>query len=100
MKPLTEKILLEIVEFGYEPEDKFYCLIDAAVSPDGLDVDSLTLSDPRNFDEQLKESGCLMMFTGDEIKELIKRGHVDQANLHESLVYFAISEGNIRKKIF
>ncbi len=89
--------LLEIIEFGENPEDTFYCLIDAAISPKGLDVSTLKLSDPRNFDEALKESGCLMMFTGYEIEELIGRGEVDQENIHHSLVQLAQQEGLLKK---
>lgn len=89
--------ILEIIEFGDKPEDIFYCLVDTTVSPDGLDVSSLKLSDPRNFDQVLKENGCLMMFTGDEIESLISRGDVDRDEIHESLVRLAVAEGMIRK---
>lgn len=88
---------LEVVKFGSEPEDTFYCLVDLNRSPDGLDVESLKLSDPRNFDQTLRESGCLMMFTGDEMEELIRRGDVDGDHLHESLVELAKKEGELRK---
>lgn len=89
--------LLEIIEFGENPEDIFYCLVDAAISPNGLDVSTLKLSDPRNFDDVLKESGCLMIFTGFEIEELIVRGEVDQENIHHSLVQLAQQEGLLKK---
>ncbi|CAN5143421.1 hypothetical protein BH23BAC3_BH23BAC3_22870 [soil metagenome] len=92
-----KKTLLEVIEFGENPEDTFYCLIDEAISPNGFDVSKLKLSDPRNFDRALKESGCLMMFTGNEIGELISRGDVDQENIHESLVLLAQQEGLLKK---
>lgn len=92
-----KKTKLEVIEFGSEPEDIFYCLVDLNVSPDGLDLESLKLSDPRNFDRTLRESGCLMMFNGDEMNELIRRGDVDADQIHESLVELAIKEGELRK---
>lgn len=91
------KTLLEVIEFGDDPEDLFYCLVDAGVSPDGMDVSKLKLSDPRNFDNTLRESGCLMMFTGDEMDELINRGDVDRDKIHESLVQLAKKEGLLKK---
>lgn len=92
-----KKTSLEIIEFGDDPEDKFYCLVDAEISPEGLDVSSLKLSDPRNFDQTLRNSGCLLMFTGDEMKELINRGDIDPERMHESLVEVAVSEGMLKK---
>lgn len=92
-----KETLLEVIEFGDEPEDTFYCLVDKEVSPDGLDVSSLKLSDPRNFDQALRDSGCLMMFTGEEMQELINRGDVDSENMHESLVAVAVKEGLLKK---
>lgn len=92
-----KKTKLEVIEFGDEPEDIFYCLVDLDVSPEGLDVSSLKLSDPRNFDKTLRDSGCLMMFTGDEMSSLISRGDIDPDNMHESLVDVAVNEGVLKK---
>ena len=94
---VLEKTDLEIIDFGDKPEDKFYCLIDLQISPDGLDIEKIKMSDPRNFDLEMRESGCLMMFTGDEIEELTSRGDLDGENLHESLVELALKEGVIKK---
>jgi hypothetical protein len=88
---------LEVIEFGDQPEDVFYCLVDKEVSPDGLDVTSLKLSDPRNFDQTLRDSGCLLMFTGDEMQELINRGDIDPDNKHDSLVEIAVKEGVLKR---
>ncbi len=96
MKAL-EKTKVDIIEFGDQPEDKFYCLVDLAISPNGLNVDKLKISDPRNFDQRLIESGCLMMFSGDEIEELVIRGDITRDNLHQSLVDLAKKEGVIKK---
>lgn len=92
-----KKTSLEVIDFGDDPDDKFYCLVDKEISPDGLDVSSLKLSDPRNFDQALRDSGCLMMFTGDEMTELIIRGDIDPDNMHDSLVEVAIREGLLKK---
>lgn len=92
------KTTLDVIEFGDEPEDTFYCLVDLEVSPEGLDVSSLKLSDPRNFDQTLRNSGCLMMFTGDEMRSLINRGDIDPDNMHDSLVDIAVREGLLKKK--
>lgn len=92
-----KKTTLEVISFGDEPDDTFYCLVDLEVSPDGLDVLSLKLSDPRNFDQTLRDSGCLMMLTGDEMNSLVNRGDIDPDNMHESLVEIAIKEGVLKK---
>ena len=92
-----KKTKLEVIEFGNEPDDKFYCLVDLDLSPNGLDVSSLKLSDPRNFDQTLRDSGCLMMFTGDEMSSLINRGDIDPENMHESLVDKAVEQGVLKK---
>lgn len=92
-----KKTLLDVIEFGEEQEDKFYCLVDASISPNGIDVSMLRFSDPRNFDDALRNSGCLMMFTGNEIEELISRGDIDKENIHESLVRLAQHEGILTK---
>lgn len=91
-----EKTTLDVIEFGDQPEDIFYCLVDLSISPDGLNVEKLKISDPRNFDQRLKESGCLMMLTGNEIEELVNRGDVSRENIHQSLVNLAIKEGVIK----
>lgn len=92
-----EKTKVDIIEFGDQPEDIFYCLVDLTISPNGLNVDKLKISDPRNFDQRLMESGCLMMFSGDEIEELESRGDVSRDELHQSLVDLAVKEGVIKK---
>jgi hypothetical protein len=94
---MKKKTTLEIIEFGDQPDDKFYCLVDLSVSPDGLDVSSLKLSDPRNFDQTLKDSGCLLMFTGNEMQELISRGDIDPDHKHESLLEIAEKEGVLKR---
>lgn len=92
-----DKTKVDIIKFGDYPEDIFYCLVDLTISPDGLNVDKLKISDPRNFDQRLMESGCLMMFSGDEIEELESRGDVSRDELHQSLVDLAVKEGVIKK---
>jgi hypothetical protein len=87
----------QVIEFGDEPEDKFYCLINLKVSPNGMNIEKLRLSDPRNFDRQFSESGCLLMLTGDEFNELVNRGEIDKASPHKSLFELAIGEGIIKK---
>ena len=86
---------LQIIEFGEEPEDIYYCLIDSRVSPDGLDIEKMRLSDPRNIDDEFRKQGCLMMFTGDEIEELVRRGDLDRSELRDSLYELAKREGVI-----
>lgn len=89
---------LQRIDFGDEPADRYYCLIDLKVSPDGLDLTKMRLTDPRNIDEQFRQHGMLMMFTGEEIESLINRGDLDRENLHESLYQLALNEGVIKKK--
>ena len=89
------KTALQVIEFGNLPEDTFYCLINLNISPNGMNVEKLRLTDPRNFDMQFRESGCLMMFTGDEIDELVRRKEVNRESIHESLYNLACQEGII-----
>ncbi len=96
MSKKIENTLLDVIEFGDEPEDIFYCLVDANISPDGLDINKLKLSDPRNFDSAMKESGCLMMLTGDEMEELIRRGEVKRDKLHQTFLELAKKEGILK----
>jgi len=88
-----EQTTLQIFEFGDSPADTFYCLVDLRVSPNGMDVEKMRLSDPRNIDLQFKENGCLLMLDGEEIEEIIRRGDADRENLHDSLFELASEEG-------
>lgn len=92
-----ENTTLQKIEFGSEPKDIYYCLIDLRVSPNGLDIEKMKLTDPRNIDLQFREAGCLLMFTGDEIEELIQREEVDGKMTHKSLFNLAIREGVIKE---
>lgn len=87
---------LQKIEFGDEPEDIYYCLIDKKTSPGGLNVDKMRLTDPRNIDRQFREQGCLLMFTGDEIVTLVARGELDEENLHQSIFDAAVRENIIK----
>ena len=88
-----EQTTLQIFEFGDSPDDTFYCLVDLRVSPGGMDIEKMRLSDPRNIDLQFKENGCLLMLDGEEIEEIIRRGDADRENLHDSLFELASEEG-------
>lgn len=92
-----DQTILQEIEFGEHRADKYYCLIDQKVSPDGLNIDKMRLTDPRNIDLQFREAGCLMMMTGDEVDELIRRGDLQKNDLHQSLFELALSEGIIKK---
>lgn len=95
-KVKQDQTFLQKIEFGEEPEDIYYCLIDKKISPDGLNVEKMRLTDPRNIDRQFREQGCLLMFTGDEIASLINRGELDAENLHQSLFETAVKENIIK----
>lgn len=88
---------LQRIDFGDEPQDQYYCLIDLRISPDGLTIEEMRLTDPRNIDREFRNQGVLMIFTGDEIESLIKRGDLDRESLHESLYNLALEEGVIKK---
>lgn len=88
---------LQIFEFGDSPSDAFYLLIDRKVSPNGINPEQVKLLDPRNFDRSLRELGCLLMFTGDEVEELIQREEIDPKNMHASVFILALKEGIIKK---
>jgi len=87
------KYRLDVISFGGLPEDQFFCLMDVRLSPEPLDVDRIRLTDPRNFDQKLRDAGCLMMFTGDEVEELAGRGELNRDALEDSLIRLAKSEG-------
>ncbi|MGM0588105.1 MAG: hypothetical protein ACQETE_06830 [Bacteroidota bacterium] len=86
---------LEVFKFGDDQSDYFYCLVDSTVSPDGINLDKLKMTDPRNFDTILDEMGCLVMITGDELEELINRGKITKGDLHQELFDLAEEEGII-----
>jgi len=88
-----DQTTLQVFEFGDTPEDTFYCLVDLRVSPNGMDVEKMRLSDPRNIDLQFRENGCLLMLNGEELEEIIRRGDADRDNLHESIYQLASEEG-------
>ncbi len=90
-----EDTKLEIFNFGNKPSDKFYCLVDRNVSPDGLDIQKIKLLDPRNFDQMLREMGCLTMLTELEVNELVKRGELKMIDLHSELYELCKKEGII-----
>lgn len=89
---------LEIFGFGDDDhdEDTFYCLVNIAKSPDGIDLEKLSLADPRKFDEVLNEMGCILLLRGDEVEELIKRGEIIDTDLHKSLYQLAVEENIIQ----
>lgn len=89
--------LLQKFEFGPQKEDQFYCLVDKRISPGGMNVEKIKLTDPRRIDAEFENSGCLFMLTGEEIAELTNRGELDIRNLHQSLYDAAISTGTIRR---
>jgi len=88
-----DQTTLQVFEFGDTPEDTFYCLVDLRVSPNGMDVEKMRLSDPRNIDLQFRENGCLLMLNGEELEEILRRGDADRDNLHESIYQLASEEG-------
>jgi len=88
---------LQVFEFGDSPSDAFYLLIDRRVSPDGINPEQVKLLDPRNFDRSLRELGCLLMLTGDEVEELIQRKEIDPENMHASIFELALKEGIIKQ---
>lgn len=89
---------LQRIDFGDEPADQYYCLVNLKVSPEGLDVAKMRLTNPRNIDQEFRQQGMLMMFTGEEIESLINRGDLNRDNLHESLYQLALNEGVIKEE--
>lgn len=89
---------LEIFGFGDDDndEDTFYCLVNLKKSPDGIDLEKLSMADPRKFDEVLNEMGCILLLRGDEVEELIKRDDISDSDLHKSLYDLSVEEGIIQ----
>jgi len=90
-----EQTKLETFFFGDNPEDRFYILVNLKSNPEGLNLDKLKLADPRKFDQILKEMGCILMLSGDELNELIRRKAVNPNALHQSVYELARNEGLI-----
>ncbi|MFH5832118.1 hypothetical protein ACG2F4_09480 [Halalkalibaculum sp. DA3122] len=87
---------LEIFGFGETEADKFYALVNLNKSPDGIDLEELSLADPRKFDEELNRMGCILLLKGEEVEELINRGDIEDADLHKSLYELAVEEEIIK----
>jgi len=87
---------LQKFEFGDSLSDTFYLLVDLKVSPEGINPEKVKLLDPRNFDHSLREMGCLLIFTGNEIDELVQREEIDAENMHISILELAVKEGIIK----
>lgn len=90
-----EDTKLEVFAFGDEEEDSFYCLVNTKKNPDGIDLEKLSMADPRKFDEVLNGMGCIFMLQGDEVEELIEREEITGPDLHGSLYDLAVQEGLI-----
>ncbi len=93
-----EHTLLQKLKFSDQKEDEFYCLIDNRVSPNGMNMEKIRLTDPRKLDTEFEKNGCLLLLRGDEIEELVKRGDLNHENLHKSIYEVAVAEGVITKK--
>ena len=89
---------LQHINFGDEPADQYYCLVNLKVSPEGLDLAKMRLTNPRNIDQEFRQQGMLMMFTGEEIESLTNRGDLDRDKLHKTLYKLALDEGLIREE--
>ena len=86
---------LQNFSFGNNPEDKYYLLINTKINPVGIDLAKLSNADPTKFDAVLTEMGCILMLSGEEMAELIRRGQVDDKNMHATLFELAKIEGMI-----
>ena len=84
---------LQSFSFGNTPEDKYYLLINTKINPVGIDLAKLSNTDPTRFDSVLAEMGCILMLSGDEMNELIRRGSVNEQEMHTTLFELARAEG-------
>lgn len=91
-----EDTKLEVFGFGNDDSDKFYALVNLVKSPDGIDLEKLSLTDPRTFDEELDRMGCILLLRGDEVEELINREDMKTSDLHEGIYNLAVQEGIIQ----
>lgn len=90
-----EETRIDTVEFGDKPEDRFYCLTDRRLAPDGLQPEKMRLVNPRNLDRELRALGCISMMTERELEELRRRGDIrsEEEHLHEDLYAVCKREG-------
>jgi hypothetical protein len=91
-----EQTELETFSFGENPDDTYYILVNRKVNPVGVDLIKLSQADPRTLDATLNEMGCILMLSGDEVNELVRRGDADKDDLHRSLFSLARQEGIIK----
>ncbi|MGM0506401.1 MAG: hypothetical protein ACQER4_04355, partial [Bacteroidota bacterium] len=75
--------------------DRFYCLADQRLAPDGLRPEKMRLVNPRNLDRELRALGCLAMMTERELDELRRRGEIrpEMEHLREDLYAVCKREG-------
>jgi hypothetical protein len=84
---------LQKFNFGTNAEDHYYLLINTLKNPVGIDLVKLSNADPRRFDQVLAEMGCVLMLSGEEMSELIRRGDVEENDQHRTLYELARKEG-------
>lgn len=89
----AHKTILRSFNFGPAEVDSFYFLFDARHFPKDFDPEKLTKMNPLHIESYLSELSCIYLFTGQELKELSKRGIVEMENLHHTLEQLAIKEG-------
>lgn len=88
-----EETELQSFSFGNQPEDQYFLLINTRLNPVGIDLAKLSNADPTRFDAVLAEMGCVLMLSGEEMNELIRRGQVDENDRHGTLFELAKAEG-------
>ena len=87
-----EDTKLEIIGFGEAKEDIFYFLVDLNVSPDGIDAEKLSQTDPRELDDELDKMGCLLMITGEDLESFLEEENITETNLHKAIYEKAVEE--------
>ncbi|MEX0773080.1 MAG: hypothetical protein WEB89_05070 [Balneolales bacterium] len=91
--PDKEQTKLEVFGFSEKPEDMFYCLLDLTNQSAGIDLTKLSSANPQKLDEALEKMGCLVIFSQNDIDDMLNGSDADQDELHEILYQWAKDQG-------
>lgn len=94
MSDLKDKTYTQVFAFGEKAEDRFYCLIDQRINPDGLNIEEMAAVNPMRIEDYLHQQGCLIMIDGRDMQSISNRLDVEGEELHRLLLGLATNVKN------
>jgi hypothetical protein len=91
MNELLDKTYTQTFTFGDEPEDHFFCLMEKAVNPDGLDIEEMASINPMRIEDYLSSNGCIIMVDGADLLSHKDSLAIDGLELHQFLIQLALT---------